>query len=211
MNGSRRGKLLLGTIVLLIASSIGSALSAAPADASCKGNQCKPTATPIPTATRVPTRTPTAIPSPTATSTPTIVPSATATATATPTVVPSATATPTPAPINTQMYGWYLYDSTGNVSTVNATMMWDGDANQNSPLPTGTLTATVYDASCPTAGCLYTHTLTSSDYQWAPTAGGWSIHYAFNLGTEYPPTDTFWISYSGDSAFAGSTGQAIYT
>ncbi|HEX6508963.1 MAG TPA: hypothetical protein VF221_15145 [Chloroflexota bacterium] len=134
-----------------------------------------------------------------------------ATATATPTNTPTATATPTATPLSTSMSPWYILDATGNVSTVNATMMWQGDTNQGSPLPTGTLTATVYDATCPATGCIYTHTITSSDYQWAPTAGGWSIHYAFSLGTEYPPSDTFWISYSGDSTFAGSSAQAVNT
>ncbi len=109
------------------------------------------------------------------------------------------------------MSPWYLADSTGNVSTVNATMMWEGDANQSSPLPTGTLTATVYDASCPTTGCVYTHTITSGDYQWNASAGGWSLHYAFAFGTEYPPTDTFWVSYSGDNTFAPSSAQAVNT
>src|SRR5947209_4849403 len=97
------------------------------------------------------------------------------------------------------------------ISTVNATMMWYGDANQASPLPTGTLTVTVYDPGCPSTGCIYTHTITSSDYQWAPAAGGWSIHYAFSLGTEYSPADTFWLSYSGDNTFAGSSAQARNT
>ncbi len=109
------------------------------------------------------------------------------------------------------MTPWYGLDSTGYVSVVNATMMWDGDTNQSSPLPTGTLTATVYDAACPTTGCTYTHTITSSDYQWDPYAGGWSIHYAFSFGAEYSSTDTFWVSYSGDSTFAGSSGQALNT
>lgn len=110
------------------------------------------------------------------------------------------------------MSPWYLADSTGNVSTFNATMDWDGDTNQNGPLPTGTLTATVYDPSCPSTGCVYTHTITSADYQWA-FAGHWywSLHYAFPLGTEYPLSDTFWMSYSGDSNFAGSSAQGMNT
>lgn len=184
---SRRALLLV--VALVGAYGVNSALHVAPVAAACKAWRCK--------ATAVPTSTPTATPSPTPT------PSPTATATATPT----ATATL----LSTSMSPWYLADSTGNVSTVNATMMWDGDTNQSSPLPTGTLTATVYDASCPVAGCIYTHTITSSDYQWAPNAGGWSLHYAFSLGTEYPPTDTFWVSYSGDSTFAASSAQAMNT
>lgn len=118
------------------------------------------------------------------------------------------------------MSPWYLDDLTNNypngfVSTVNATMVWDGDTNQNGPLPTGTLTATVYDASCPSTGCIYTHTLTQDDYQWAytgnPSGNSWSIHYAFALGTEYPDTDAFWISYSGDTNFLASSAQARNT
>lgn len=91
-------------------------------------------------------------------------------------------------------------------------MDWDGDTNQNGPLPTGTLTATVYDPSCPSTGCVYTHIITSADYQWA-FAGHWywSLHYAFPLGTEYPLSDTFWMSYSGDSNFAGSSAQGMNT
>ena len=59
-------------------------------------------------------------------------------------------------------------------------MTWQGDTNQSGPLPTGTLTATVHDASCPTGGCIYTHTITASDYQWAFTGTwSWSIHFAF--------------------------------
>ena len=110
------------------------------------------------------------------------------------------------------MTPWYVADATGMVSTVNATMTWQGDTNQSGPLPTGTLTATVYDATCPTTGCIYTHTITTSDYQWAFTGTwSWSLHYAFPLGHEYPTTDTFWVGYSGDSTFAGSSAQALNT
>lgn len=110
------------------------------------------------------------------------------------------------------MFGWYVFDSTGKVSTVNATMTWQGDTNQSGPLPTGTLTATGYDVACPITGCIYTHTITNSDYQWAFTGTwSWSLHAAVSLGTEYPLTDAFWISYSGDSNFAGSSAQALNT
>lgn len=222
MSNPKRFTLLL-VMALLIMYGMTTGFRAAPAAAACKAGQCKATSTPLPTATKVPTSTPTATPSPTATSTAT--PTATATdiptATATPTPTPTATFTPTPTAtdtpiptpttLNTQMYPWYGPDSTGNVSIVNATMMWDGDTNQSRPLPSGTLTATVYDPGCPSIGCIYTHTITSSDYQWAPLAGGWSLHYAFSLGTEYPLTDTFWMSYSGDSTFVGSSAQAMNT
>jgi hypothetical protein len=127
--------------------------------------------------------------------------------------------------IQTHQSPWYLQDSTGNVSTVNETMMWDGDSNQNSPLPTGTITFQVNSSiqpndansadTCsqdPTTGywsCV--HTLTSADLQWAPLAGGWSVHYAFSLQVEYPPTSTFTISYSGDANFAPSSAVAANT
>jgi large repetitive protein len=127
--------------------------------------------------------------------------------------------------IQTHQSPWYLQDSTGNVSTVNETMMWDGDANQSSPLPTGTITFSVNstiqpnDANAadtcsqdPSTGywsCV--HTITSADLQWAPLAGGWSLHYAFNLQVEYPPTSTFTISYSGDANFAPSSAIAVNT
>lgn len=206
MDSRRRWNVLLLVAALVPACGMSFALRAAPAAAACKAGQCKATSTPTPTATKVPTSTPTVTPSPTATATAT----PTNTPTATPTFTP--TATPTPTLLNTTMSPWYVADATGNVSTVNATMTWDGDTNQNGPLPTGTLTATVYDAGCPTAGCIYTHTITSNDYQWAFTGTwSWSLHYAFSLGTEYPPTDTFWISYSGDSTFAGSSARAANT
>lgn len=206
----RRWSVVLVVVLVAVAAASARTAGASPAS-SCKGNQCKATVTPTRTATATPTRTPTATASPV----PTVAPSPTATAipSPSPTPVPTAppTATATPVPLNTQMYPWYLLDSTGSVSTVNATMMWDGDTNQSSPLPTGTLTATVYDPGCPTGGCVYTHTITSSDYQWAPSAGGWSIHYAFALGTEYSSADTFWVSYSGDGTFAGTSAQAANT
>jgi hypothetical protein len=110
------------------------------------------------------------------------------------------------------MTPWYVVDSTGNMSVVNATMTWDGDTNQSGPLPSGTLTATVFDPSCPSQGCIYTHTITSSDLQWAFTGTwSWSLHYAFALGGEYSPSDTFVVGYGGDSAFAGSSAQARNT
>jgi hypothetical protein len=212
--------ILLLIIAVITAYSVSSSLRPAPVAAACKAGQCKATTTPKPTATAVPTRTrtagptPTFTPSPTATSTATFTPSATPTPTFTPsaTATPSATPTSTATLLSTSMTPWYLPDPTGNVSTVNATMLWDDNTNQSGPLPTGTLTAIVYDATCPTTGCIYTHTLTSSDYQWAFVGvWDWSIHYAFSLGTEYASTDAFWISYSGDSMFAGSTAQAIDT
>jgi hypothetical protein len=127
--------------------------------------------------------------------------------------------------IQTHQSPWYLQDSTGNVSTVNETMMWDGDANQSSPLPTGTVTFSVNSTIQPsdanaadtcsqdlTTGywsCV--HTISSADLQWAPLAGGWSLHYAFQLQVEYPPTSTFTISYSGDANFAPSSAVAANT
>jgi Bacterial Ig domain len=127
--------------------------------------------------------------------------------------------------IQTHQSPWYLQDSTGNVSTVNETMMWDGDANQSSPLPTGTITFSVNSTiqpndanttdSCsqdPTTGywsCV--HPITSADLQWAPLAGGWSLHYAFQLQAEYPLSSTFTISYSGDANFAPSSAVAANT
>jgi hypothetical protein len=127
--------------------------------------------------------------------------------------------------IQTHQSPWYLHDSTGNVSTVNETMLWDGDANQNSPLPTGTITfsvnstiqpndANAADTCSQDPGTGYwscVHTITSADLQWAPLAGGWSLHYAFNLQVEYPPTSTFTISYSGDANFAPSSAVAVNT
>ena len=127
--------------------------------------------------------------------------------------------------IQTHQAPWYGMDSTGNVSTVNETMAWDGSGNQGSKLPTGTITFQVNSTlmpndanpadTCtqdPTTGfwsCV--HTLTSADLQWAPYAGGWSVHYAFTLQVEYPPTSTFTISYSGDANFAASSAVAANT
>jgi Bacterial Ig domain len=127
--------------------------------------------------------------------------------------------------IQTHQYPWYLQDSTGNVSTVNETMMWDGDTNQSSPLPTGTITFSVNSTIQPNdadgadtcsqdPGTGYwscVHPLTSADLQWAPYAGGWSVHYAFSLQVEYPPTSTFTIAYSGDANFASSSAVAANT
>lgn len=192
--------MVVPVLALVIVAGTGAHVTGASAGSTCKGPRCK--STPTPTRTATPNPTATAVPS----ATPTPVPTSTSTPTASPT--PS----PTAALLNTYMTPWYLADSTGNVSVVNATMTWDGDTNQSSPLPTGTLTATVYDSTCPTTGCIYTHTITSSDFQWAFTGTwSWSLHYAFSLGTEYPPTDTFWLSYSGDGIYAGSSAQATNT
>jgi Bacterial Ig domain len=119
---------------------------------------------------------------------------------------------------------WYLKDNTGNVSTVNETMTWDGDTNQNSKLPTGNVIFDVNSTIQPNdANSLDTctqsastgfwtcvHPIQAADLQWSFVLG-WSLHYAFQLQVEYPPTSTFTISYSGDSNFFPSSAQAINT
>lgn len=126
--------------------------------------------------------------------------------------------------IVTHQSPWFIHDSTGNVSTVNETMTWDGNTNQSSLLPTGTITFQVNSTIQPndanpadtctqdlTTGywsCV--HTIQSADLQWQFVTG-WSLHYAFQLQVEYPPTSTFTISYSGDSNFNPSSAQATYT
>jgi hypothetical protein len=126
--------------------------------------------------------------------------------------------------IKTYQAPWYLKDGTGSVSTVNATMDWDGNTNFNSKLPTGNVTfqvnstlqpndANVNDTCSqdPVTGfwsCV--HQIQSADLYWNSVIG-WSLHYAFQLQVEYPPTSTFTISYGGDSNFAPSFAQAVNT
>jgi hypothetical protein len=126
--------------------------------------------------------------------------------------------------IQTHQSPWYLIDGTGGVSTVNETMTWDGDTNFNSKLPSATVTfqvnstigpndANANDACSQDAGTGYwscVHQIQSADLQWNSVIG-WSLHYAFQLQVEYPPADTFTISYSGDSNFASSSAPAINT
>ena len=126
--------------------------------------------------------------------------------------------------IATHQSPWYLKDGTGNVNTVNETMFWDGDTNFNSKLPTGTITVSVNSAIQPndanpndtcsldskTGFWSCTHVITSADLQFLSVTG-WSLHYAFQLQVEYPPTSIFIISYSGDANFAPSSAQAVNT
>jgi hypothetical protein len=126
--------------------------------------------------------------------------------------------------IQTHQSPWYLIDSTGNVSTVNETMTWDGANNVNSKLPSGTVTFRVNSTTQPNdsnasdtcsqdAGTGYwscAHQIQSADLQFQSVLG-WSLHYAFQLQVEYPPADTFTISYSGDSSFASSSAPAVNT
>jgi hypothetical protein len=136
----------------------------------------------------------------------------------------SGTASVTVSAIPTHQSPWYVTDSTGSVSTVNETMYWDGGTSSSSPLPTGTITFQVNDVTAPNdANALDTcsqdpvtgywscvHPIQSADLQWNFVLG-WSLHYAFQLQVEYPPSDAFTIGYSGDSTFAGSSGTAANT
>jgi hypothetical protein len=126
--------------------------------------------------------------------------------------------------ISTHQSPWYLKDGTGSVSTVNETMNWDGNTNFGSKLPTGNVrfqvnsTLQPNDANAndtcsqdPVTGfwsCV--HQIQSADLYWSSVIG-WSLHYAYQLQVEYPPTSTFTISYGGDSNFAPSTAQAVNT
>jgi len=126
--------------------------------------------------------------------------------------------------IKTYESPWYVKDGKGNVSTVNATMNWDGNTNFNSKLPSGNVrfqvnsTVQPNDANVsdtcsqdPVTGfwsCV--HQIQSADLYWNSVIG-WSLHYAFQLQVEYPPTSTFTISYGGDSNFAPSSAQAVNT
>jgi hypothetical protein len=126
--------------------------------------------------------------------------------------------------IKTYQSPWYLKDATGNVSTVNATMNWDGNTNFNSKLPTGSVgfqvnstiqpnDANVSDTCSrdPNTGfwsCV--HQIQAADLYWNSVIG-WSLHYAFQLQVEYPATSTFTISYGGDSNFASSSAPAVNT
>jgi hypothetical protein len=126
--------------------------------------------------------------------------------------------------IKTYQAAWYLKDGTGNVSTVNATMNWDGNTNFNSKLPTGNVRFQVNSALQPndanvndtcsqdpvTGFWTCVHQIQTADLYWNSVIG-WSLHYAFQLQVEYPPTSTFTISYGGDSNFAPSTAQAVNT
>jgi Big-like domain-containing protein len=127
--------------------------------------------------------------------------------------------------IKTYQSPWWVTPNPGWVSTVNETMMWDGDQNQSSRLPTGTINFSVNDTTAPvdtnpndacsqSASSGYwscSHAIATTDLQWAPNAGGWSVHYAFNFQSPYPATDTFTISYSGDGFFAASSAAAQNT
>jgi len=126
--------------------------------------------------------------------------------------------------IQTYSTGWYGPDSTGNVSTVSETMFWGGDTNYNSKLPTRTVIFQVNDTIQPndanaadtcsqnasTGYWSCVHTIQPVDLQWVSSMG-WSLHYSFYLQVEYPLSDTFTVTYSGDVNFASSSAQAIET
>jgi hypothetical protein len=126
--------------------------------------------------------------------------------------------------IKTYQSPWYLKDATGNVSTVNETMNWDGNTNFNSKLPTGSVEfqvnsttqpndANANDTCSPDSNTGFwscVHQIQTADLYWNQVIG-WSLHYAFQLQVEYPATSTFTISYGGDSNFASSSAQAVNT
>lgn len=120
---------------------------------------------------------------------------------------------------------WWVTPNPGWVSSVNETMTWAGDQNQSSRLPTGTIVFSVNDTQAPsdsnpsdtctqnasTGYWTCSHVIATPDLQLATNPAGWSLHYAFNLGSPYPATDTFTISYSGDGFFAASSAVAQNT